>query len=61
MGQRIARTVAVILKVIALAMGMAIVVLTALDAVTIATSMTMLGTGLGAIALASFIRGGEVD
>jgi len=61
MAQKFALTIAVILRIIALAMGVAIVVLTAMDAVTIATSMTMLGTGLGAIALASFIRAGDSD
>jgi hypothetical protein len=60
-GGKIALTIAVILKIVALVAGGAIIVLTAMDMVTIASSMIMLGAGLAALALASFISTGETD
>ena len=52
--------IAVVLKSLALAMGVATVVLTILDAATFATVITILGIGLLALALASFIGNREV-
>ena len=52
--------IAVVLKSLALAMGVATVVLIILDAATFATVITILGIGLLALALASFIGNREV-
>lgn len=55
----VANITAMVLKALALAMGVAVVVLGILDAATVATSITMLGIGLLALALASFIGNRE--
>ena len=61
MGQQVKATTATILKAIVLAMSVAVVVLNILGEATVETSITLLGIGLLAIALASFIGGKEVD
>lgn len=61
MNQRIGATTAMILKAIALAMAVAVVVLNILGEVSVDTSIALLGVGLLAIALASFIGGKKAD
>jgi hypothetical protein len=61
MGQQVTNITALILKAIGLAMGVAVVVLNILGEAIIETSVTLLGLGLLAIALASFMGGKEVD
>ena len=55
----VANITAIVLKALALAMGVAVVVLGILDAATVATSITILGIGLLALALAAFIGSRE--
>jgi hypothetical protein len=54
MGQQLNKVTALILKAIALAMGVAVVVLNILEAATMETSVTLLAIGLLAMALGSF-------
>ncbi len=61
MGQQVTNITALILKAIGLAMGVAVVVLNILGGAIVETSITLLGLGLLAIALASFMGGKEVD
>ena len=61
MGQQVINIVALILKAITLAMGVAVVVINIIGEATVGTSITILGFGLLAIGLASFIGGKEVD
>ena len=60
MGRQITTLVAIILKAIVLAMGVAVVVLSILGIATVETHITLLGIGLFAIALASFLEPKEV-
>jgi len=60
MGQQVTAITATILKAIVLAMSVAVVVLSILGEATVETSIALLGIGLFAIALASFIGGKEV-
>ena len=61
MGQQITAITAMILKAIVLAMAVAVIVLSILGAAPVETHITLLGIGLFAIALASFLEGKEVD
>jgi len=61
MGQQVSKITALILKAIALAMSVAVVVLNILGEATVETSITLLGFGLLAIALGSFIGVKEPD
>lgn len=61
MGQQVSKIATLILKAVALAMSVAVVVLNILGEATVETSITLLGIGLLAIVLASFIGGKEVD
>ncbi len=60
MGQKITIITATILKALGLAMAVAVVVLSILGATPVETSITLLGIGLFAIALALFLEGKEV-
>ena len=55
MGQQISKITALILKAVALAMSVAVVVLNILGETTVETSITLLGIGLLGITLGSFI------
>ena len=55
MGQQVSKTTALILKAVALAMSVAVVVLNILGEATVETSITLLGIGLLGITLGSFI------
>ena len=61
MGQKVTAITAMSLKAIAIAMSVAVVILNIMGEVTVETGMTLLGIGLLAIALASFLEGKEVD
>jgi hypothetical protein len=61
MGQQVSRVTALILKAIALAMSVAVVVLNIMGEVTVETSITLLAIGLLAIALGSFTDIKEPD
>jgi hypothetical protein len=54
MGQQVSKVTALILKAVALAMSVAVVVLNTLGAATVETSISLLSIGLLAIALGSF-------
>jgi len=60
MGQQITPIMAMILKAIVLAMAVAVIVLSILGTAPVETHITLLGIGLFAIALASFLEGKEV-
>ena len=55
MGQQVSKITALILKAVALAMSVAVVVLNILGEATADTSITLLGFGLLGITLGSFI------
>ena len=55
MGQQVSKITTVILKAIALAMSVAVVVLNILGEAIVETSITLLGIGLLGITLGSFI------
>ncbi len=61
MNQRVEAITATVLKAIALAMAVAVVVLNILGEASVDTSIALLGTGLLAIALASFVGGKKTD
>ncbi len=61
MNQRVEAITATVLKAIALAMAVAVVVLNILGEASVDTSIALLGVGLLAIALASFIGSKEID
>ena len=61
MGQQVSRVTALILKAIALAMSVAVVVLNIMGEATVETSITLLAIGLLAIALSSFTDVKEPD
>jgi len=61
MGQQVSKITALILKAVALAMSVAVVVLNILGEATVETSITLLGIGLLGITLGSFIGGEEPD
>jgi len=55
MGQQVSKIAALILKAVALAMSVAVVVLNILGEAIVETSITLLGIGLLGITLGSFI------
>jgi hypothetical protein len=61
MGQQASKVTAMILKAVALAMSVAVVVLNILGAATVETSITLLGIGLLGVTLGSFIGVKEPD
>ena len=61
MSQKVTAISALVLKAIGLAMAVAVVILGIMGAATGETSITLLGIGLLAIALASLVGGKEVD
>ena len=61
MSQKVTAITAIALKAIALAMSVAVVILNLIGAATVETSVILLGFGLLAIALASFLGNKEVD
>ncbi len=61
MGQKVTAISALVLKAIGLAMAVAVVVLSILGGAIVETGIALLGIGLLAIALASFLGGKEVD
>ena len=61
MGQQVGRITDLILKAVALAMSVAVVVLNVLGAATVETSITLLSIGLLALALGSFTNVKEPD
>ncbi len=61
MSQKVTAISALVLKAIALAMAVAVVVLSILGEAIVDTSITLLGIGLLAIVLASFLGGKEID
>jgi hypothetical protein len=61
MGQQASKVTALILKAVALAMSVAVVVLNILGAATVETSITLLGFGLLGVTLGSFIGVKEPD
>jgi hypothetical protein len=61
MGNQLSRVTVVILKAIALAMGVAVVVLGIMGATTMETSVMLLGIGLLAMALSAFTGVKEAD
>ena len=61
MSQKVTAISALVLKAIALAMAVAVVVLSILGEAIVDTSITLLGIGLLAIVLASFLGGEEID
>jgi hypothetical protein len=61
MGQQANKITALILKAVALAMSVAVVVLNVLGATTVETSISLLSIGLLAIALSSFTGIKEPD
>lgn len=61
MGNQVSRVTMVILKAIALAMGVAVVVLGIMGATTVETSVMLLGIGLLAMALSAFTGVKEAD
>ena len=61
MGQKVTAISAIALKAIALAMGVAVVILNIMGEAIVETSITLLGIGLLTIALASFIGVKEAD
>ena len=61
MSQKVTAISALVLKAIALAMAVAVVILSIVGEATGETSITLLGIGLLSIALASLVGGKEVD
>ena len=61
MGQKASRIPATVLKAVGLAASLAVVVTNTWTVVPIETTVTLLGIGLFAIALASFIGGKGID
>ena len=61
MGQKVSAISALVLKAIALAMGVAVVILNIVGTSTGDTSITLLGIGLLAIALAALTGGKEPE
>ena len=61
MGQKVTAISALVLKAIGLAMAVAVVILSILGGAIVETGIALLGIGLLAIALASFLGGKEVD
>jgi hypothetical protein len=61
MGSQVNRVTVVILKAIALAMSVAVIVLVIMGATTVETSITLLGIGLFAMALSAFTGVKEAD
>ena len=61
MDQNVERIIALVLKAMALAMGVSVVVSNIWTLIPVETSITLLGIGIFAIAVASLIEGEEVD
>ncbi len=61
MSQQVTAITTVVLKAVALAMSVAVVILNILGTATGDTSITLLGIGLLSITLASFIKSKEIE
>ncbi|NYT00859.1 MAG: hypothetical protein GKB99_03955 [Methanocellales archaeon] len=61
MDQNVERIISLVLKVLALAMGVSVVVSNIWVIIPVETSITLLGIGIFAIGVASLIEGEEVD
>ena len=61
MDQNVERIISLVLKVVALAMGVSVVVSNTWVIIPVETSITLLGIGIFAIAVASLIEGEEID